>query len=46
MRVLLANPHAGADELAAWDHPAGYRLDPSLAEAPDRITVLAKVQAG
>ncbi len=46
VRFLLANPHAGADELAAWDHPAGYRLDPSLTEARDGITVLAMVQAG
>lgn len=45
VRFLLANPHAGADELASWDHPAGYRLDPSLTQTRDGITVLAMVQA-
>jgi hypothetical protein len=45
VRFLLANPQAGADELAVWDHPAGYRLDPSLTAACDGITVLAMVQA-
>jgi hypothetical protein len=45
VRFLLMNPHAGPDELAAWDHPAGYRLDPSLTEGRDGVTVLAMVQA-
>ena len=45
VRFLLANPHAGVDDLAAWNHPAGYRLDPSLTAARDGITVLAMVQA-
>ena len=44
VRFLLANPHAGPEDLAAWDHPSGYRLDPSLTEAHDGVTVMAMVQ--
>jgi len=44
VRFLLANPHAGPEDLAAWDHPSGYRLDPSLTHTRDDITVLAMVQ--
>lgn len=44
VRFLLANPDAGPDELAAWDHPAGYRLDPDLTDERDGVTILAMVQ--
>jgi uncharacterized protein len=46
VRFLLANPSAGPDDLAGWDHPAGFRYDPSRTEAlPDRA-MLTFVQVG
>ena len=29
VRFLVANPTAGPDELAGWEHPMGFRYDPS-----------------
>lgn len=36
VRFLVEHPGAGEDELAAWEHPSGYRLDPDRTVADDR----------
>lgn len=43
VRFLLANPSAGRDELADWDHPMGFRYDPSLDAEQAGITTLTFV---
>lgn len=44
VRHLLAHPQAGPEELAAWDHPAGYRLDPDRTARDGSVTELVFVQ--
>jgi len=44
VRFLLAHPGAGPEELAGWDHPSGYRLDPSLDEVRGGLRILSLVQ--
>ncbi len=45
VRYLVGHPGAGPDELAGWDHPSGYRLDPSRTEERGGgITQLSLVQ--
>ncbi len=46
VRFLLAHPAAGPDDLAGWEHPAGFRYLPSLTEDRDGITLLQMVQEG
>ena len=46
VRFLLACPAAGPDDLAGWEHPAGFRYLPSLTEDRDGITLLQMVQEG
>jgi cytoplasmic iron level regulating protein YaaA (DUF328/UPF0246 family) len=45
VRHLVAHPDADPDDLAEWDHPAGFRLDPARTEElPGGITQLTMVQ--
>jgi uncharacterized protein len=44
VRYLMAHPGAGPEELEAWDHPSGYRLDPARTDDHDGITRLTMVQ--
>lgn len=44
VRFLLANPAAGPDELAEWQHPMGFRYDPSRDEERADLTILSLVQ--
>lgn len=44
VRFLLANPMAGVDELAGWQHPMGFRYDPSRDEERADLTILSLVQ--
>ena len=44
MRYLLANPSAEPADLAAWKHPAGYRLDTKRTERRGSLTVLSLVK--
>jgi cytoplasmic iron level regulating protein YaaA (DUF328/UPF0246 family) len=43
VRFLLAHPSAGPDDLAGWEHPAGYRLDPARTARLRGVTVLSFV---
>ena len=43
VRWLVANPGAGPDDLAGWQHPAGYRLDPARTEVDGSSTTLVLV---
>ncbi len=43
VRYLLEHPHAGPAELARWEHPAGYRLDPERTETHGATTLLTFV---
>ncbi len=43
VRYLLAQPGAGPDDLRDWEHPSGYRLDPTLTERLGETTVVALV---
>jgi cytoplasmic iron level regulating protein YaaA (DUF328/UPF0246 family) len=36
VRFLVEHPGAEEDELAAWEHPSGYRLDPDRTVTDDR----------
>lgn len=44
VRFLLAHPDAGPDDLTGWEHPAGYRFDPTRTEVVRDVTVLRFVQ--
>lgn len=44
VRFLLEHPHAEVDELAAWEHPSGYRLDRELTEVDGDAVRLSLVQ--
>jgi cytoplasmic iron level regulating protein YaaA (DUF328/UPF0246 family) len=44
VRFLTAHPSAGAEDLAAWDHPDGYLLQPALTEERGGTTVLSLVR--
>jgi cytoplasmic iron level regulating protein YaaA (DUF328/UPF0246 family) len=44
VRYLLANPSAGPEDLAAWKHPAGYRLDTKRTERRGSLTLLSLVK--
>ena len=44
VRYLLANPSAEPADLAAWKHPAGYRLDRKRTERRGSLTVLSLVK--
>lgn len=37
---LLSNPTATLDDLTGWDHPAGYRLDPSSLDPDGGVMAL------
>ena len=43
VRFLVAHPDAGPSDLAAWEHPSGYRYDPSLDEGRGAVTTLGLV---
>jgi cytoplasmic iron level regulating protein YaaA (DUF328/UPF0246 family) len=43
VRFLVANPAAGPDELAGWQHPMGFRYDPSRDAERAGITMLTFV---
>ena len=43
VRFLLANPSAVPDDLAGWEHPAGYRYDAARTEHVRGVTVLSFV---
>ena len=43
VRFLVANPAAGPDELAGWEHPMGFRYDPSRDAEHAGITMLTFV---
>jgi cytoplasmic iron level regulating protein YaaA (DUF328/UPF0246 family) len=43
VRFLVANPAAGPEELASWEHPMGFRYDPSRDAEPRGITMLTFV---
>jgi cytoplasmic iron level regulating protein YaaA (DUF328/UPF0246 family) len=45
VRFLLAHPGAGPDDLARWEHPAGYRYDPARTAEGRGVTVLTFVQS-
>ena len=44
VRYLLANPSAEPADLAAWKHPAGYRLDTKRTERRGSLTMLSLVK--
>jgi cytoplasmic iron level regulating protein YaaA (DUF328/UPF0246 family) len=44
VRFLLAHPAAGPDDLAGWQHPAGFRYDPARLAETRGVTVLSFVQ--
>ena len=44
VRYLLTNPTAEPTDLAAWKHPAGYRLDKKLTEQRGSLTLLSLVK--
>ncbi|MGE5225551.1 MAG: YaaA family protein [Planctomycetaceae bacterium] len=44
VRFLATHPSAGPADLAAWDHPDGYRLRTALTEQRDATTVLSLVR--
>lgn len=44
VRYLLANPSAEPADLAAWKHPAGYRLDTKRTERRGSLTLLSVVK--
>lgn len=44
VRHLLEHPATTPDDLAAWDHPSGYRLDPSLTTRTGGLVRLSMVQ--
>ena len=44
VRYLLANPSAEPADLAAWKHPAGYRLDKKRTERRGSLTLLSLVK--
>ena len=46
VRFLVANPAAGPDELAGWEHPMGFRYDPSRDAEHEGITTLSLVRRG
>ncbi len=46
VRHLLEHPTTDPDDLADWDHPAGYRLDPSRTVEEGPRVRLAMVRAG
>lgn len=46
VRLLLAAPDAGPDDLTRWEHPAGFRYEPALTERHAGITLLSFVQGG
>ena len=41
---LIAHPSTSVDDLADWDHPGGYRLDPSSLAVDDRRRCLRFVK--
>jgi len=43
VRFLLERPDAAARDLARWEHPAGYRLDPERTERRGGVTQLTLV---
>ena len=44
VRFLVANPAAGPDELAGWEHPMGFRYDPTRDTEDAGITMLTFVK--
>jgi cytoplasmic iron level regulating protein YaaA (DUF328/UPF0246 family) len=44
VRFLLTHPGARPADLAGWEHPAGYRYDPSRTDVVRGVTVLRLVQ--
>lgn len=46
VRFLLEFPDAGPAELAEWEHPSGYRLDPGRTEEDRGTTRLSFVRTG
>lgn len=45
VRHLLAHPATVPDDLASWEHPAGYRYVPSFDEMRDDLTLLSMVRS-
>jgi cytoplasmic iron level regulating protein YaaA (DUF328/UPF0246 family) len=45
VRHLLAHPGTSPEDLAGWDHPAGYRLDPARTRTTPRGRVLSLVRS-
>ena len=45
VRFLLATPATGPGELARWEHPLGFRYDPSKDDERGGITTLSLVQS-
>jgi cytoplasmic iron level regulating protein YaaA (DUF328/UPF0246 family) len=44
VRFLLAHPTAGPHDLGSWEHPEGYRLDPTLTTNSHGLTTLSMVR--
>ncbi|MEO8475824.1 MAG: peroxide stress protein YaaA [Actinomycetota bacterium] len=44
VRYLLTHPGAGPDDLRAWRHPSGYRLDPARTEDAGNLTLLSFIR--
>ena len=44
VRFLTAHPSAEPEDLVGWEHPDGYRLQPTLTEGHDGTTVLSLVR--
>jgi cytoplasmic iron level regulating protein YaaA (DUF328/UPF0246 family) len=44
VRHLLEDPAADPDSLVAWEHPLGYRIDPSRTQVTGSITAVTFVQ--
>lgn len=46
VRFLVEHPGAGPEDLADWEHPSGYRLDPTRTTVESGRTVLHLVAPG
>ena len=44
VRHLLQHPTSGPDDLADWDHPEGFRMDPALSSTVDGRTRICLVR--
>ncbi len=45
VRLLLEHPSTSPEDLQDWDHPEGFRLDPSRTLLVGDVTVLSLVRS-